>query len=51
MKKKEVFVNKGRHVGLFQTSCYCRFKLARHQHDSNTTVTRLGSDVEFNSVE
>ena len=33
-----------RGLGLFQTSCYCRAKMVRLQHD-------LVSDVEFNLIE
>ena len=31
-----------RRLGLFQTSCYCRAKLARLQLDCSTTLARLG---------
>ena len=35
-------------LGLFQTSCYCRAKLARLQHDTSTTWFQTSNLIQSN---
>ena len=37
-------------LGLFQTSCYCRAKLARLQHDTSTTWFQTSNSIQSNTT-